>query len=274
MSGWRWAIALAGVLVGLGALYAFAIGGFMRPHPPAWLTQRPFAHRGYHFEVLHPENSLAAFRSAAQAGYGVELDVHLSADGQVVVIHDDSLLRTTGDPRQVSDVTFAELRTLRLSGTAEKIPTLAEALEAVGGRVPMLVEIKNSGAAGPLEEAVVRELRTYRGQAAVMSFDPLSLGAVAKLAPEIPRGQITGLFTDSKLPGYQVFALQHLMLNFLSKPDFIVDEFTRVPSWDTSVQRAIGRKLLPYAPATPADAKQAVDNADNFIGDPGALPQR
>lgn len=272
--GWRWAITIAGALVALGALYGFAVGGFVRPHPPAWLTERPFAHRGYHFEVMHPENSLAAFRSAVEAGYGVELDVHLTADGQVVVVHDDSLLRTTGDRRQVSDVTIAELRTLRLEGTAEQIPTLAEVLDVVRGRVPVLVEIKNDGPAGPLEVEVAHELRAYRGQVAVMSFDPLSLGELAKLAPGIPRGQITGLFAESELPGYQLFALQHLMLNFLSKPDFIVDDLARAPAWDVSAQRAMGRKLLLYAPATIPDAQRAKATADNFIGDPGAFSGR
>ena len=115
MSRWRWALAAAGTLATLGALYWFAIGGFTRPHPPAWLTAQPFAHRGDHFEVLHPENSLPAFRSAVQAGHGVELDVHLTSDGQLVVMHDDTLLRMTGDPRTISDVPFAEIRTLRLA---------------------------------------------------------------------------------------------------------------------------------------------------------------
>ena len=274
MNGWRWAIAVVGILVALGALYWFAIGGFARPHPPAWLTAQPFAHRGDHFEVMHPENSLPAFRSAVQAGRGVELDVHLSSDGQIVVIHDDTLLRTTGDPRPVSDVPFAEIRALRLEGTAEQIPTLSEALGVVGGRVPVLVEIKNNGTAGPLEDAVVRELRAYRGPAAVTSFDPLSLGRVAKLAPEIPRGQISGLFTNSALPAYQLFVLQHLMLNFWSRPDFIVDELAAVPSWDTSAQRMMGRKLVVYAPATIPDAQRATQDADNFIGDPGAFVRR
>jgi glycerophosphoryl diester phosphodiesterase len=163
---------------------------------------------------------------------------------------------------------------LRLDDTAEQIPTLSEALDVVAGRVPVLVEIKNSGAAGSLEEAVVHLLRTYRGPVAVTSFDPLSLGHVAKLAPEIPRGQISGLFTGNDMPGYQRFALQHLMLNFLSKPDFIVDEVAAVPSWDTSVQRSLGRKLLVYAPATIPDARRAAHDADNFIGDPGAFARQ
>jgi glycerophosphoryl diester phosphodiesterase len=274
VNGWRWAIAAVGTFAALGVLYWFAIGGFARPHPSSWLTAQPFAHRGDHFEVLHPENSLLAFRSAVEAGRGVELDVHLSSDGQLVVIHDDTLLRTTGDPRPVSAVPFAELRTLRLEGTAEQIPTLSEVLDVVGGRVPVLVEIKNNGTAGPLEDAVVRELRAYRGQVAVTSFDPLSLGHVAKIAPEIPRGQISGLFSNSALPSYQLFVLQHLMLNFWSRPDFIVYEAAAVPSWDTSMQRAFGRKLVVYAPATLPDAQRAAQDADNFIGEPGAFVRR
>jgi glycerophosphoryl diester phosphodiesterase len=267
------AMMIAGALVGVVVLYWIAIGGLSQPSAPAWLTAGPFAHRGHHFEVQHPENSLAAFRSAAEAGYGVELDVHLTSDGQAVVIHDDTLWRTTGDPRNVADTSFADIRALRLQHTAEQIPTLAEALATVGGRVPVLVEIKSRGGAGRLEEIVALETGSYRGKLAIMSFNPLSLHRIAQLVPQIPRGQISGLFADSGLPAYQTFVLQHLLLNVWSRPDFIVYDFAAMPSWDASAQRSLGRPLLVYTPATLADAQLATAEADNYIGDPGSLPR-
>jgi len=150
--------ALATILCGAW----IAVGGASgRPRNPAWLTARPYAHRGYHHDAQHPENSLAAFLAAAEAGLGVELDVRLTSDGQLVVFHDGSLERMTGDRRQVADVDLSDLRRLRLLGSDERVPTLREALDAVGGRVPLLIEIKSRGHAGLLEERVAEELSRY-----------------------------------------------------------------------------------------------------------------
>ena len=267
----RWATALATLLLLIAIGYWVAIGGFMPPAAPAWLTAKPFAHRGNHFDMQHPENSLAAFKLAVQRGEGIEFDVHLTADGQVVVMHDDDLSRMTGDPRLIAETDFADIRALRLAGTAEQIPTLAEVLSAVHGRVPVIVEIKSRGAAGPLEDAVASQIAAYQGEIAVTSFSPLSLARMASLVPNVPRGQITGLFIDAGLPDWQVFALQRLLLNVISRPAFIVNDLAAVPSWDNSLQRALGRKVLVYAPEDPAGARFALQNADNFIGNPGSL---
>jgi len=271
MSFGGWLLALVGVFAALTALYWFAIGGFFRPRTPEWLTSQPYAHRGLHFDTVHPENSLAAFRSAANAGFGIELDVHKTADGHVVVIHDDTLARMTDDPRPVSAVTLSELRKLHLGESTETIPTLGEALEAVQGRVPVLVEIKARNGAGALESEVVQEIGAYHGPIALMSFDPLSLRRIRQLAFEVPRGQITGLFKDAGRPAWETFVLRRFLLDFLSRPDFVVDEIAASPSWDARAQHATGRKVLVYAPTTPAEAERALQNADGVIAEPGAL---
>ena len=103
-----------------------------------------FAHRGLHSrDKSVPENSIAAFRLAARAGYGVELDVHLSRDGQVVVFHDDTLERVCGVSGQVEDYTFQELQQFRLCGTEERIPLLSDVLGVIRGRGPIILELKD-----------------------------------------------------------------------------------------------------------------------------------
>lgn len=258
------------VLVLLASGYWVASGGRSLGEAPAWLTDRPFAHRGLHSPQA-PENSLAAFEAAAAAGHPIELDVHLSSDGHVVVFHDDDLTRLAGDPRAISDVPLAELRQMRLLGTDQTIASLAEALELIDGRVPVLVEIKNRGEVGPLEDAVAEELSRYSGDVAVMSFNPFSLSRVESVAPHITRGQLSGTFEDEDLPAYQVFALRQLMMNWKSRPHFIAYEFEALPSWPTSLQRMRGRPLLAWTLDDPDSAEFAAGLADNLICDPGAL---
>lgn len=153
------------------------------------LARGPFAHRGLWSPDGPPENSLAAFEAAAEAGYGMELDVRLSADGEVMVFHDAALDRLTGASGQVCERTAVELQTLELAGGTEVIPTLAETLAQVGGRTPILVELKTTvGDEGPLERRVCDLLVAYAGPTAVLSFNPVALAVVADAAPSILRG--------------------------------------------------------------------------------------
>ncbi|PIE08614.1 MAG: phosphodiesterase [Rhodobacterales bacterium] len=162
--------------------------------PDAFL-RIPIAHRALHGAGA-PENSLAAVRAAVAAGYGIEIDVQPSSDGVAMVFHDYVLDRLTAESGPVEAQSAAELGAIRLDGTAEGIPTLAEVLQAVGGAVPLLIEIKDQdGAMGPeiggLQAAVARALKGYDGPVAVMSFNPHAVAEMARLAPEIPRGLTT-----------------------------------------------------------------------------------
>jgi glycerophosphoryl diester phosphodiesterase len=148
-----------------------------------WLTARPIAHRGYH-DLSHgrPENTLAAFEAAVAAGYGIECDLQLSADGIPVVFHDDNLQRLVGEAGAVSARTADELRTLAVLGTTERIPTLDDLLALVAGRVPLLIEMKPAAHHAPaLAQETIARLSEYSGRAAVMSFDR-SLLAAARVA--------------------------------------------------------------------------------------------
>lgn len=266
-------LALVIVLV-LVAGYWFATGGFPDREPAQWLTAQPIAHRGQWAEgSARPENSLASFDEAANNGNAIELDVQLTADGEVVVFHDDDLERMTDESGAVSDLALGDLRAVRLLGGEEIIPTLAEALALINGRVPVFVEIKNRGVVGVLEDEVAREVAAYDGEAAVISFNPYSLARVAATAPQIPRGQLSSRLRGEDLPFYQVFFLRHLMMNWTSKPDLIAYELCALPSVETTLQRWRGRPLLGWTAKDMQEREAAEEICDAVICDPGALPR-
>lgn len=159
---------------------------------PFDLSQFAFAHRGLWNEAA-PENSLSAFRRAAQANFGAECDLHLSADGEVMVFHDFTLERMTGERGRVDETHSHLLKTLALKGTSETIPTFHECLQVMGG-LPMLVELKSNKSTDrdALAEAVCRILNAYEGPAAVMSFDHVLVKILRRFQPSI----MTGLLTE------------------------------------------------------------------------------
>jgi glycerophosphoryl diester phosphodiesterase len=250
--------------------YWFSSGAIPAEPAPGWITARPFAHRGLHDDA-RPENSLPAFSAAIEAGHPIELDVHLTADREVVVLHDEELRRMTGDSRSVGDVTLAELDELRLQGTDERIPRLWEVLVLAHGRVPILVELKSRGAAGPLEREVAKELEGYTGDVGVISFNPYSLAWFAENLPDLPRGQLSGSFSGEDVPAYQVLVLRPLLMNWKSRPHFIAYELEAMPSAGTWLQRKRGRPVLAWTPADTYELERAREVADNAICDPGAL---
>ena len=129
------------ILIVLILLYVFLLIPRLPRRDMSALTKVDYAHRGL-WNAQRPENSLSAFRSAVDAGYGIELDVHRTKDGVLVVHHDDNLKRVCGVDRRIAQSTLAEVRACHLSGTDEVVPTFDEVLEAVGGRVPLIVELK------------------------------------------------------------------------------------------------------------------------------------
>ena len=155
-----------------------------------WLTARPIAHRGYHDIARgRPENSLAAFEAAMKAHYAIECDLHIAADGVPVVFHDSDLQRLTGLQGCVRDRTSAELGDIRIAGTSEWIPTLDELLALVGGRVPLVLELKHmQHRDAGLAWQVVERLRRYAGSAATMSFDAGLIADLKAADPGMPRG--------------------------------------------------------------------------------------
>lgn len=182
-----------------------------------------YAHRGL-YGVGCPENSMAAFRKARDMGYGVELDVHLLADGNLAVIHDSQLKRMTGSEGRIEDLTTAQLRSYRLNGTEETIPEFRQVLDLYAGRAPLIVELKvmgNNYAA--LCERACEMLDSYKGVYCMESFDPRCVYWLKKNRPDVIRGQLTENYfkRKNKLPFVLKCLLTHQMLNFLTMPDFV-----------------------------------------------------
>ena len=182
-----------------------------------------YAHRGLHDnESEAPENSLAAFEKAVKAGYGIELDVQLSKDRVPVVFHDFTLKRVCGQEGKVCDYTFAELQEFALCGSKERIPEFSEVLKLVDGRVPLIVELKVEWmdvAVCPVADGLLRE---YSGLYCVESFNPLVLLWYRRYHNDVMRGQLSdGFIRSGEFKGLLYGILQNLLLNWMTKPDFI-----------------------------------------------------
>jgi glycerophosphoryl diester phosphodiesterase len=156
----------------------------------SWLTAAPIAHRGYHdLNKAVWENTLPAFGRAIEHGYAIECDVHLTQDGEVVVFHDNDLVRLAGVDGFVWQRTLAEMASLRIGATADHPPSLADMLALVSGRVPLLIEIKGiAGHDAGLVAKVGEALRGYGGKVAVMSFDHWIIRDLPRHIPDRPRG--------------------------------------------------------------------------------------
>lgn len=227
------------ILACLAAAYLFLIFPRMTGTPDRKPFERDFAHRGLWNEAEGiPENSLPAFERAAQQDFAIELDVQLSKDGEVVVFHDETLSRMCGVEGKVCEKTLAELKALRLGGTAEAIPTFSEVLAAVNGRVPLLVELKGESSDDSLCYKVAPILDAYTGAYCVESFNPVLLRFYKARRPEVLRGQLVTDLIAAKKPGKKVlnWALSHMWLNFLSRPDFV--------ACDRSYTRGVSHTIL------------------------------
>jgi len=224
--------AKAGITVGCIVVVLLAVTVFLKmPGASARaqiepFTKAPIAHRGFFDnEGPAPENSLPAFQRAIDKGYCIELDTQLTADGTVVVLHDKSLLRSSGVDRNVEDMTDAELAECRLFGTDERVPTFAEALDLIDGQVPLLVEIK--GEAGDdvaaISAATYEQLKRYDGVYVVQSFNPFALQWFKDNAPDVTRGLLSKDFIADPEGQSLVnrLALTPMLTNVVARPNFI-----------------------------------------------------
>lgn len=193
-----------------------------------------FAHRGLH-DIANgiPENSLAAFRAAAAEGYGAELDVQLSLDGQVVVFHDDTLDRVCEIHGNVCDHTYEELHEMHLLKTEETIPLFTDVLNVFSkGGGPLIVELKSGKYNDELCRKTCDILKGYPGVYCIESFDPFIVNWFRKNAPEVFRGQLAQPkeFYPETLSSFAAALLSECAFSFLNRPDFIAYKNTRRPS--------------------------------------------
>lgn len=247
------------------------------PRPMPDFTLLPIAHRGLHdLSAGVAENSLSAIRAAARAGYAVEIDVQLSADDEAMVFHDYELDRLTEETGPLRGRDALALGQVRLKGgRGDRIPTLAQALKALDGRTPIVVEIKRQPAPGPLEAAVARALNAYEGPAAVMSFDPMSMLWFRQNAPHIRRGLVSCAFDDpedaSGLDEAQRRALADLEAFDMVDADFLSYGARDLPRPAVAKLRADGAPTLCWTIRTPEEAARALEHADAITFE-GFLP--
>ena len=190
-----------------------------------------FAHRGLHSrDKVVPENSLAAFRLAAEAGYGIELDVQLSKDGQVVVFHDDTLNRVCGVDGRVDEYDYEQLKDFCLCGSGEGIPLLSQVLELVNGRSTLIVELKPGKKNMELCRKTYALLKAYRGCVCIESFHPIIVGWFRFHAPEMVRGQLAmpAKCYEEQSPVMK-FMLSNTLFNFIARPHFIAYKIGKRP---------------------------------------------
>ena len=187
-----------------------------------------YAHRGLHGEGV-PENSLKAFALAVDRGYGSELDVHLMSDGNLAVIHDSLLMRTTGADGRIENLKLDVLSDYHLEGTDQVIPTLEEVLLVYDGKAPLIIELKPVGNNhAELCRRTCAVLDKYNGEYCIESFDPRCIRWLRKNRPDIIRGQLSENFLlakKTKMPWIVKLAMKIHLLNFWTKPDFVAYKF-------------------------------------------------
>jgi glycerophosphoryl diester phosphodiesterase len=243
--------------------------GLIAPAPPtqrvAFLKTQPFAHRGLHGGV-RVENSRAAFRAAIALGHGIELDVQAASGGEAFVFHDAELERLTGSRGLLHARTAAELDGIKLSGTDEPIPRLDEILKIVGGRVPVLIEVKTKERrVAALCLSVRRALEGYNGAAAIMSFNPEVAHWFGQNAPRIVRGLVvTEEGEASRSERLKGFAKRWVSMA-RAKPDFLAYDVRDLPSHFASAARARGIPVLTWTVRNAANEQAAFAHADEAI---------
>lgn len=227
---------------------------------------RNFAHRGLHTpDKTVPENSLPAFQAAVQAGYGIELDIQLSADGEVVVFHDDTLERVCGVPGRVDARPLSQLQSLPLCDSAEHIPLFTDMLRLVHGRVPLIVELKTSARRTELCQKAWAILLQYSGAFCIESFDPRIVAWWRFHAKQVLRGQLAGAYRELRphQPPPVCFALSRCLVNCISRPHFVAYSKRR-GSWCAALPTLLGGMSVVWT-AHPEDNAAALQQANDAV---------
>jgi len=234
-----------------------------RPRDTSHLFDDDFAvlgHRGA--AALAPENTMAGFAAAADLGIGFELDVALCATGEIVVLHDDDLDRTTDGRGPVADARWETIAALDAGGhfgarwATERVPELKSVLQRWGqGALTIDIELKSVKPVAPLAKAVVEavEAAGLVDRVFLSSFDPYLLEAARHHNPAIRRAQIFGTFEDSDLEWYKRVALRNLLLNRKSVADIVCLEHRLVTATHVRRLRSYGYRVLAWTVNEPAD---------------------
>jgi len=235
----------------------------------AWdlLFHPPVAHRGLWTPDGAPENSLGAFQAACAAGYGIELDVHLSSDGEAMVFHDETLVRMTGAEGRLRDHTAADLGEIALKGTDETIPTLLETLALIGHRAMVHIELKTAwGEVGPLERRVHEIIADHAGPLCIIGFNPYSHAWYADHYPGVLRGLDSFSYRGVKhLSEEQRQSYARLEQVSIARPHFLALGLDMLPSPEADAYRAQGMPVVAWTVRQPEQWDAVKDHCDNMI---------
>jgi glycerophosphoryl diester phosphodiesterase len=235
----------------------------------AWerLFEPAIAHRGLWSPDGPPENSLGAFQAACAAGYGIELDVQLSADGEAMVFHDDDLERMTGAAGRIADYTAADLGQMRLNGSDERIPTLVEALVEVGHRAMVHVELKTPyGQVGPLEQRTHEVIMDHNGPVCVIGFNPYSHAWFAERFPRVLRGLDSYSYKRAAhIEEEQRTSFARLEHVSIARPHFLALGLDMLPSERVAGFRVEGLPIVAWTVRKPEQWEAIRDGCDNLI---------
>jgi glycerophosphoryl diester phosphodiesterase len=237
-----------------------------------WLTARPIAHRGLHDLAAGViENSASAFSAAISGGYGIETDVQISADGEAMVHHDNALGRLTEGSGRLAGMSAAAIQAVRFKSGSDRILTLNELCELVAGRVPLVIELK-SRFDGDLRlvDRAAKVLASYKGPAALMSFDPKPIAALRQRAPALPRGIVAERHYNhhewDAMPATVKFKLAFLLHASRTRPHFVAYSVKDLPSlapW--TARNLFGLPLLTWTVRSDSERQTAERWADQII---------
>jgi glycerophosphoryl diester phosphodiesterase len=237
-----------------------------------WLTARPIAHRGLHDAALGViENTAGAVRAAIAGGYGIEVDLQISADGEAMVHHDDVLGRLTEGQGRLDSFSAAALKRVAFRGSAERMMTLGELCDLVAGRVTMLIELKSRfDGDRRLPGRVADVLAGYRGPAAPMSFDPDQIAALRQQAPALTRGMVAAKYRPHPywdlMPAWMRHGMGYLITALAAQPQFVAYGVADLPALAPLVARHVfGLPLLTWVVRTDAERRRAARWADQMI---------
>lgn len=258
-----------GVVLVILAVYLFLICPrmFGKPDGSTFLGVH-YAHRGlFDNNTEAPENSLNAIQKAVKAGYGIEFDVQLSKDNIPVVFHDASLKRVCGVNGKVWEYTLEELQRMKLAQSSQTIPTLAEVLNVVDGKVPLIVEYKMDRVDTKVCELGNELLEKYRGPYCIESFHPLAVKWYREHRPDVLRGQLSENFGRHGRKKFPLWFMTHLLTNYMTRPDFIAYRHDDADNISRRFCRVLGALSVAWTIRSQKEFEKAKSQFDLFIFD-------
>ena len=222
---------------------------------------RIIAHRGIHDNIKVFENTIEAFKLTKKKKYIIELDIHKTVDNQIVVFHDYDTKRLLDNDLIIENSTYKELSNLKKF----HIPTLAEVLKLVDGKVPLLIELKQRNKAGKLESLTMELLNNYNGEYAIQSFNYKTLYWFKKNYPDILRGQLSSTFNNKKIPKIKKYILSNMFTNIITNPNFISYKYNELPIKKIKNYQKKGLKVLGWTVISKKEYNKYIKYYDNLI---------